>query len=448
MRTHRLFERTRPFRYAGFWTLALACATLPFVPLRPGPWQIGVCLTFCVLWPPLADRLRRAACRAGWPGDEADRDRVGYVLETAGVLAVLAWGSLPVVALAATALCLLAGALALAGPGLLAWSASAGLAGFTLGAALAPARSWGAMAPGDVVALLLMIGFSLAVAGLAYRQTRRLHAGRQALARRTAELERLTARMERYLPPSLTARLVAAPEAPCAWERRWLSVAFVDLVGFTALAERLEAEALAAVLDDYLAALARAAERCGGEVSKLLGDGVLVVFGAGAPGPEAGGSSRRDRALGAVAFCRSAPALLAALSETWSRRGELVDLSVRSGVASGYCTLGDRGGAGRLDFTLVGTPVNLASRLQGRAEPGGMLVDAATAALLHGAIRLGPPRTLDLRGLGPQRAHAVAAVAEPASGAPGNAPAADPVRAGRVDPGSPSAIVPAPACHT
>ena len=435
MRPRRLFRRTRPFRYAGFWTLALACATLPFAPAGPGSWQIGVCLTFCVLWPPLADRLRLAAGLACGPGDDWRRDRAGYVLESAVVPAVLAWSSLPVVALAAAALCLLAGALALAGPGLLAWSAAAGAAGFALGAALAPTRSWTTMPPGDVLALLLMVGFSLAVAALAYRQTRRLHAGREALARRTAELERLTARMERYLPPSLTARLVAAPEAPRAWERLWLSVAFVDLVGFTALAERLEAEAVAAVLDDCLAGLARSAERCGGEVSKLLGDGVLVVFGAGAPGVESAGASRRDRALGAVAFCRSAPGLLAAISQAWCRRGELIDLSVRAGVASGYCTLGDRGGAGRLDFTLVGTPVNLASRLQSRAEPGGVLVDAATAAVLDGAVGLGPPCMLDLSGLGRQQAHVVAP-GEQAGGA------------ARVDPGSPSAIVPAPACHT
>ncbi|MAT82874.1 MAG: hypothetical protein CMD39_01135 [Gammaproteobacteria bacterium] len=442
MRTRRLFPRTRPFRYAGFWTLALACAAQPFTPGGPGPWQTGVCLTFCLLWPPLADLLRRAAAGAPRRDDGGRADRTGYVLETAAVLAVLGWSALPVPALAAAVLCLLAGALALAGPGLLAWSAAAGAAGFSAGAALAPARTWSAPPPGDLIALLLMTGFSLAVAALAYRQTRRLHAGRQALARRTAELERLTARMERYLPPSLTARLVAAPETPCAWERRWLSVAFVDLVGFTALAERLEAEALATVLDDCLAALARAAERCGGEVSKLLGDGVLVVFDAAADVPDSA-AGRRQGALGAVAFCRSAPALLGDLSETWSRRGELVDLAVRGGVASGYCTLGDRGGAGRLDFTLVGSPVNLASRLQGRADRGGVLIDAATAALLDGAVRLGPAREIDLRGLGPQRVHAVAG--EPADG--GGA-AGVPRRADRVDPGSPSAIVPAPARHS
>jgi class 3 adenylate cyclase len=444
MRVRRLFERTRPFRYAGFWTLALVCATLPFAPDGPGAWQIGVCLIFCAVWPPLADRLRGLAGRAPWPGDPARLDRIGYGVEAAGVMAVLAWASLPAVPTAAAALCLLTGALALAGPGLLLRVAAGALVGFALGTALGPGRVRGAWLPGDVLAVLLMIGFSLAVAALAYRQTRRLHAERMELARRSADLQRLTERMERYLPPSLRARLTAAPDAPCRWERCWLSVAFVDLVGFTALAERLEAEALAAVLDDYLVALSRAAERHGGEVSKLLGDGVLVVFGTGAAPSGTGQPGRRDRALGAVSFCRAAAPLLAELSERWCRRGEPVRLAVRAGVASGYCTLGDRGGAGRLDFTLVGSPVNLASRLQSLAEPGGVLVDAATAAVLDGAVDLGGPRRLDVRGLGPQHAYAVAALGEAAAAAQ----TGDGAGRGRVDPGSRSAIVPAPACHT
>ena len=99
---------------------------------------------------------------------------------------------------------------------------------------------------------------------------------------------------------------------------------------------------------------------------------------------------------------------------------------MRTGVASGYCTLGDRGGPDRLDFTLVGSPVNLASRLQGQAEADGVLLDAATAALVESSFRLQPPRMLRLKGLGEVPAYALD------------------TRPPRVDPPAPSAILPAP----
>jgi class 3 adenylate cyclase len=83
----------------------------------------------------------------------------------------------------------------------------------------------------------------------------------------------------------------------------------------------------------------------------------------------------------ALALCLEAPALMAAVARRWRDRGERLALAMRAGIASGLCTLGDRGGSDRLDFTLIGTPVNLASRLQARATENGTLLDEATGLL-------------------------------------------------------------------
>jgi len=422
MRVRRLFERTRPFRYAGLWSMAVV-ALLLIVENGPGtrPLQLGGGALVCLAWPLLVEGLRRR-----WPPPTATEalgryDRRAYTAECAALALLFAWMAVPPLAALAALLCLLAGALALAGPGLLLAALLAVVAGAAVGLLLAPAWNTAAVAAADAVAAALLFGFGMGLAYLAFRQTRRLDAHRLALARRSAELERLTGRMERYLPPSLRARLAAAPEAPCDWERRWLTVAFVDLAGFTELADRLDAEPLARLLDDYLAALVTAADRHGGEVSKLMGDGVLVIFGSR---DDAG---RRTRADAAMAFCSAVPALLTALAGRWRDRGEPVTLAIRAGIASGYCTLGDRGGAGRLDFTLVGPPVNLASRLQSLAPADGVLVDAATAALAGNRQDLGPGRTLEVKGLGAQLAY--------------------PLRAGQVDQPCASAIVPAPFAH-
>lgn len=394
MHARHLHARTRPFRYAGCWTLAVAWALLgapmPACAARTSA-QVWLAVGFCSAWPWVSDRLRVARALR----DERGLGALGYLGECALLGAVLGWSSAPPLVGVAAALCLLAGAVALAGWRWLAPALAAGVAGAAPGAALSPGLTASSLPAVDALAASLMLGFALALAHLSHRQALRLDGRRRRLAAKSAELERLNWRMQRYLPRSLRERLERAPDEPWRWERRWLTVTFVDLVGFTALCERLDAEPLADILDDYLGALIPAAESRGGEVAKLLGDGVLVVFGLG----EAG--DRRASVGAALAFCGSLPALLDQLAAGWRRRGEPVALQMRAGIASGFCTLGDRGAAERLDFTLIGPPVNLASRLQERADVDAVLLDAASAALADPPHRLGPPRRLELKGLGP-----------------------------------------------
>jgi class 3 adenylate cyclase len=105
-------------------------------------------------------------------------------------------------------------------------------------------------------------------------------------------------------------------------------------------------------------------------------------------------------------FCLEIPDMLSSLAVAGRDRGEFMDLRMRAGAASGYCTLGDWGGNGRLDFTVIGGPVNLASRLQAQAASNGLLADAATAALAQREVRLADARWLELRGVGRVHAHA------------------------------------------
>ena len=400
MRVRRLHQRTRSFRYGGFWLLALAIALLGGAAFGEGarvPLQVVVGAGFCAAWPWAVDRLRRL----GPGGETPGLDLGAYALECAVVGAVLGWASVPVTAAFAAALCLLTGATALAGWRLLIPSTAALVGGSAAGLASSPLLTAVSTPGSDAVALVLVMSHSLALAHLSFRQAQRLDGHRRALAEKSAALERINGRMQRYLPPSLRQRVIRAPDEPCRWERRWVTVVFVDLVGFTELAERLEAELLANILDEYLAALIPAAEAQGGEVSKLLGDGLLVVFGLRDSGERSG------RLEGALAFCAALPGLLDHLATRWRRRGELVTLQMRAGVASGFCTLGDRGGADRLDFTLIGSPVNLASRLQGLACAGGVLLDEASAALAEPSHTLGPRQALNVKGIGAIGAYAL-----------------------------------------
>ncbi|MEQ8484553.1 MAG: adenylate/guanylate cyclase domain-containing protein [Pseudomonadales bacterium] len=393
MRIRGLQARARPFRYAGFWLTAGVCLLLTVD--GTGHWRTAAAGVFCVLWPLLADRALRRLAPGGGRGEW-----LCYVGECSLTALVLTWAALPALPALNSVLWLIGGAAALAGWPLAVASAISAALGVALAAGREPITAPSSITAADVAALLMLAGFVLALALQSFRQAQRLDAQRLALAERSAELERVNQRLQRYLPTSLRDRVRRAPEEPWRWERRWLTVVFIDLAGFTRLAERLDAESLAALVDDYIGALVPAVEARGGEVSKLLGDGVLAVFGCAERRPDEGAGPRRERAVRALTLCREVPGLLDAVAARWRDRGEQVELAMRAGVASGLCTLGDRGGEDRLDFTLIGTPVNLASRLQARAALNGLLLDEATGLLCAGGHAVGPRRLLDIDGIG------------------------------------------------
>lgn len=141
-------------------------------------------------------------------------------------------------------------------------------------------------------------------------------------------------------------------------ERRQLTVMFCDMVGSTALSQRLDPEDFRDVIRRYQDSVAGAVTRYGGHVAKYLGDGVLAYFGW----PQ----SYEDQAERAVRAGRDAVDAVAAISIA---SGEA--LSARTGIATGHVVVGDLvGESGRDADAVVGDTPNLAARLQQVAEPG------------------------------------------------------------------------------
>ena len=144
--------------------------------------------------------------------------------------------------------------------------------------------------------------------------------------------------------------------------------------------------------------------RCGGTVSKVLGDGVMLVFG------EAGAEERPKLVANALACCRQLDAELSQLAHRWRAQGLPESVRLKTGVASGYCSLGDWGGGGRLEYTVIGHPVNLASRLEGQANAGEVLVCERTGLLTD--VPLSRVMERPLKGLGPVRFQRVESMAD------------------------------------
>jgi adenylate cyclase len=158
---------------------------------------------------------------------------------------------------------------------------------------------------------------------------------------------------------------------PTTRERRQdVSILFGDLVGFTTFAERSSPAEVAALLNAYWGTAAPLLTRTfGGEVEKFIGDGIVATFNSRGDQPDH--ALRASRA--ALALQREMTAL-AADHPGWP--------SMRIGVNSGDAVVREVGGDGHVAYPLVGDMVNTASRLEGLAPAGGVLIGAATHAEL------------------------------------------------------------------
>ena len=166
-------------------------------------------------------------------------------------------------------------------------------------------------------------------------------------------------------------------------ERRLCSVLFVDLVGFTPLAEKRDPEHIRELLTLYFDRAQRIVDNYGGTVEKFIGDAVMAVWGA----PIA----NEDDAERAV---RAALEIVASVNELGNDSG-LADLRARGGVVTGEVAIT----IGKVSEGMVlGDTVNSASRVQGAAAPGTVLVDESTWRASSGAIAFEEHGVLDLKG--------------------------------------------------
>ena len=160
-------------------------------------------------------------------------------------------------------------------------------------------------------------------------------------------------------------------------ERRQLSVMFCDLVGSTPLSARLDPEELRDVVADYQRACAEVIERNEGHIAQYLGDGILAYFGY----PRAHEDDARLAVRAGLGVVDAVRALGATLHDAGGER-----LAVRVGIHTGPVVVGPMGGGARSQAMAIGETPNVAARLQTSAEPGTVLISAATHRLVHGAF--------------------------------------------------------------
>ncbi|HZT54098.1 MAG TPA: adenylate/guanylate cyclase domain-containing protein, partial [Gaiellaceae bacterium] len=187
-------------------------------------------------------------------------------------------------------------------------------------------------------------------------------------------------------------------------ERKVVTAVFADVVGSTALAERLDPEDVKLVVGEAVARIVSEVDSLGGHVKDLAGDGVLAFFGAP--------TTREDDAERAVRCALRIVGELEEYAREVDRGWGVEGFGVRVGLATGAVVVGEVGTGSRVEYAAFGDTVNVAARLEAAAEPGAVLVDDATHRAVERLFEWGDARELELKGKGePVTAWPVAGIA-------------------------------------
>jgi PAS domain S-box-containing protein len=201
------------------------------------------------------------------------------------------------------------------------------------------------------------------------------------LTEKSAVLEALSTKLAKYLAPQVYDSIFTGrQDAKIVSKRKKLTICFSDIVGFTQITDKMESEDLTQLLNHYLTEMSKIALQHGATIDKYVGDAIVMFFGD----PETRGV--KEDALACVKMALAMQKRLGELAEHWRDIGIETPLRCRIGIHTGHCTVGNFGSEDRMDYTMVGGAVNLASRLEHEAQPGGVLISYETFAHVRDEI--------------------------------------------------------------
>jgi adenylate cyclase len=194
------------------------------------------------------------------------------------------------------------------------------------------------------------------------------------LTRKLQEEERLCQKLERYHSPAVVQQMIAAgahEDGRIPTTDGEISILFADIVGFTALSERLTPSQVADLLNRFFEEMLQEIFALGGTLDKFIGDCIMAFFGA--PEPQA------DHADRAVVAARR---MLERLDDLNKRKVLGEELQLRIAINSGRAVVGDVGSSQRMDYTVLGGTVNLAARMESICPVGQCIISANTHELV------------------------------------------------------------------
>lgn len=201
------------------------------------------------------------------------------------------------------------------------------------------------------------------------------------IARKNNELESLSKKLSKYLSPQIYQSIfTGAQNVEITSSRKKLTIFFSDVVNFTETTDKLESEDLTNLLNRYLTEMTDIALRHGATVDKYIGDAIMVFFGD----PDSKGVKEDARAC--VRMAIDMLKRLGELHTEWLELGATQPFHLRIGVNTGYVTVGNFGSNDRMDYTIMGSSVNLTARLQSYAPIDGILLGHETYWLVKDEV--------------------------------------------------------------
>jgi class 3 adenylate cyclase len=256
------------------------------------------------------------------------------------------------------------------------------------------------LAYADTPALLVIVsvmGVAIYLAITAYSSQQQRETLLRAQQENRAQREQaiaLARRLSKYLPPQVYGAIFSGRrDAKLETRRKKLTVFFSDVRGFTNLSDEIPLEQLTAILNQYLNEMTRIALKHGGTIDKFMGDGIMIFFGD----PVSKGT--REDAIACVSMAIEMQKQMHVLRQRWKEQGVNTPLEIRIGINSGVCTVGNFGAESRMDYTILGREVNLASRLESSTAPGSILISETTHQLVKETIQCRSKGMITVKGI-------------------------------------------------
>ena len=219
--------------------------------------------------------------------------------------------------------------------------------------------------------------------------------GFEELSFKTERLEKISNQLAKYLSPQIYKNIFETDTDKVeTYTRKKLTIFFSDIKDFTSLSDRLDPDLLAEIINEYLSEMTEIALKFGGTIDKFIGDAILIFFGD----PETEGTAvDAEKCLNMAIAMRKR---VGELDAVWKKeKGISEGLQVRTGISTGYCTVGNFGSVQRVDYTVLGSPVNLAARLEAACVPQEILVSPETKGLVNGLFEFEEQKPIKFKGL-------------------------------------------------
>lgn len=202
--------------------------------------------------------------------------------------------------------------------------------------------------------------------------------------------EILRANLQRYHSPDVIEMIINHSdqnrELPMGVDEKIVTIVFCDIVGFTKIAEKKQPIEVADFLNEFLTVMTEIVFEYGGTLDKYIGDAVMAIFGAPV--------SKGQDAIQAV---RAAIKMRDTIQERMSFRHP-IPFEIRVGINTGRVVAGNFGSHRRMEYTVIGDPVNVAARLESHAGPSQVLIGQSTYELVRDHFKMQPAGDVHVRG--------------------------------------------------